>query len=396
LRPKTHENTDPLATSLSPEPRDEYATMIPESPDGPARSNPFAEMATSGLPVQETVVVPPPASADESRIDQARTANLAAAQAQQGTGMLVELPNAPETDKLKRKSPAQWILLAGLISILLVAGAWLWSVVTQDNSEKRLQPTPTPAVAQASPTVAPNVNVAPPEGMVFIPGGEIVIGREDGEPNERPSHKVAVAPFYLAITEVTVAQYADFLAANLDHLSPPSWKGRIPPPGTETLPVTDVSWRDASDYAAWKQRRLPTEEEWEFAARGSSGSVYPWGATWQPGHANSADDEKDKRQLQPVGMFALGKSRFGIFDLSGNAWEWTDSDYQGYEGTELKIPEGYLNLKTIRGGSYTCLPKQVTATYRRGWPATVSDWPDGVEPNYGETGFRTAMDVPKK
>ena len=396
VRPKTHDHTDhlpPLTEVMSaprpglrPELRDDYSTMIPEGPGAPARPNPFAQKQLTS-PSAETRALgatPPPVT----QVEVVKSSN---------TGILVELPATPDTAKLKkRRSASQVVLLVGLIAVLLTGGVWLWSVVTQDNSEKHLQPTPTPVVAQASPTMAPAANVLPPEGMVLIPGGEIVIGREGGEENERPPHKVAIAPFYLEMTEVTVLQYADFLAANLDHLSPLSWKGRIPIPGTESLPVTDVTWRDASDYAAWKQRRLPTEEEWEFAARGPEGRVYPWGETWQPGHANAADDAKDKRRLQPVGSFGIGKSRYGVFDLAGNAWEWTDSDYAGYEGTTLKVPEGYLNLKVIRGGSFSCLPKQITSSYRRGWPATISDWPDEGDADYTQTGFRTAQDVPKR
>ncbi len=391
VRPKTHEHTDhlPPLTEVMPGSRDDYATMIPEGPNASARPNPFAQkqLASPSAETRALDATPPPMASAEA----VKTGNAG------HSGMLVELPNTQETGKLKkRRSASQVVLLVGIITVLLTGGAWLWSVVTQDNSEKSLQPTPTPVVAQASPTMAPAANVLPPEDMVLIPGGDIVIGREDGEENERPSHKVAVAPFYLEMTEVTVLQYADFLAANLDHLSPPSWKGRIPIPGTENLPVTDVNWRDASDYAAWKQRRLPTEEEWEFAARGPEGRIYPWGNDWQPGHANAADDDKDKRRLQPVGSFGIGKSRFGVFDLAGNAWEWTDSDYQGYEGTTLKVLEGYLNLKVIRGGSYSGLPKQITSTYRRGWPATISDWPDESDADYTQTGFRTAQDVPKR
>jgi eukaryotic-like serine/threonine-protein kinase len=384
---KTHEHTDPLPLlSDVAAARDDYATMIPEGPNAPARPNPFAQPALASPSAETRALDVAPLSA--APVEAVKAVN---------TGVLVELPNAPETGRLKPgRSASQIVLLVGLVAILLTGGAWLWSFVTQDNSEKRLQPTPTPVAAAVSPTVAPLANVLPPEGMVLIPGGEIVIGREDGEENERPSHKVAVASFYLDITEVTRLQYAEFLAAELDHLSPPSWKGRIPPAGTEALPVTDVTWRDASDYAAWKQRRLPTEEEWEFAARGPEGRIYPWGNNWQPGHANAADDEKDTRQMQPVGSYGIGKSRYGVFDLAGNAWEWTDSDYVGYEGTTLKVLEGYLNLKVIRGGSYAGLPKQITSTYRRGWPATVSDWPDEGDADYTQTGFRTAQDVPKR
>ena len=97
-----------------------------------------------------------------------------------------------------------------------------------------------------------------------------------------------------------------------------------------------------------------------------------------------------------MGTYLRGQSFYGVLDLIGNAWEWTASNYQGYNGTSVQAPDGYRNLKVIRGCSYGCQAKQATATYRRGWPGTRKDWPEGIDPNYAQTGFRCAQDVPQK
>jgi len=231
--------------------------------------------------------------------------------------------------------------------------------------------------------------------MVYIPGGEFRVGRDDGEESERPAHSVIVAPFFLDQHEVTNEQYAKFIEAT-GYLLPPSWQGKRYPAGDDKLPVTDVSWEDANEYAKWAQKRLPTEEEWELAARGTEGRLYPWGNVWQEDVANIAKDENDKRKLAPVGAYLRGQSFYGVLDLAGNAWEWTASDYRGYQGTTLSVPEGYNNLKVIRGGSYASTPAQATATIRRGWPGTRKDWPEGITPDYAQTGFRCAQDAPQK
>ena len=223
------------------------------------------------------------------------------------------------------------------------------------------------------------------------------MGHDNGEENERPSHLVTVKPFFIDQTEVTNEQYQKFVDAT-GHAAPPIWQGANFPAGEEKLPVTDVTWEDARAYAEWAGKRLPTEEEWEFAARGAEGRLYPWGNELQPNTANVNETKKGK--LMPVGQYPLGASAFGALDMSGNAWEWTGSEYQPYPGGNPPAPpEGYLNLKVLRGGAYESLAKQATATLRRAWPATRNDWPDAtVLPdrkaiNYTLIGFRCVKDV---
>ncbi len=280
------------------------------------------------------------------------------------------------------------ILLAGL-------GWWMLRSDSSPSSTTRLEVTTAVTPEQLATPLPPAPSPAepvPPEGMVYIPGGEFRLGRNEGDEYERPAHLVTVKPFFIDRTEVTNEQYQKFIDGT-GYPAPPSWPGRHFPAGQEQFPVTDVTWEDAMAYAEWAGKRLPTEEEWEFAARGTDGRIYPWGNSPQSGLANIADSKGQKRSFAPVGQYPQGASPFGVFDLSGNVWEWTASDLKPYPGGYL--PElVYPNLKVIRGGSYLSTPQQATATFRRGWPASRRDWtvnPENMD--YSATGFRCAKDI---
>ncbi len=250
----------------------------------------------------------------------------------------------------------------------------------------------TPEQLTTPPPAPSPVEPVPPEGMVYIPGGEFRLGRNEGDEYERPAHLVTVKPFFIDRTEVTNEQYQKFVDET-GYPSPPSWPGRHFPVGKEQFPVTDVTWEDAMAYAEWAGKRLPTEEEWEFAARGTDGRIYPWGNILQAGLANITDSKEQKRSFTPVGQYPQGASPFGVLDLSGNAWEWTASDLKPYPGGSPPVPP-YPNLKVIRGGSYLSKPQKATATFRRGWPASRRDWteiPTNID--YSAVGFRCAKDI---
>lgn len=197
--------------------------------------------------------------------------------------------------------------------------------------------------------------------MVEIPGATFMMGRNDGAPEEGPAHPVSVASFYLDRTEVTNSAYARFVQAT-GHRPPANWSGSQPPAGAENLPVTGVSWADAAAFARWVGKRLPTESEWESAARGVGGRMYPWGMAFEGNRANSA--ELGQQKPIPVGSLPAGASPYGILDLAGNVWEWAADDYAPYPGSTARPLEGGSQLKTIRGGSFGSDASGVTTTVR--------------------------------
>jgi formylglycine-generating enzyme required for sulfatase activity len=201
------------------------------------------------------------------------------------------------------------------------------------------------------------------------------MGRNDGDQYERPAHQVTVKPFFIDSYEVTNEEYAKFIRET-DNLPPPTWTDKTYPAGTARRPVTGVTWDNARAYAAWAGKHLPTDEEWEFAARGAEGRRYPWGNEWRAGLANA---EGAASGMVDVGT-NKGASPFGAFDMVGNAWEWTDSKLIPYPGGSLPIKISD-DIKVIRGGTYSSNRNQATTTYRRGWRASA-------ESDYSNTGFR--------
>jgi serine/threonine-protein kinase len=295
----------------------------------------------------------------------------------------------------KSKAPA--LIGAGVVLLAVIAiGAWfaLRGSKTEEHPAVSTSPSPVAAVSPSPTPSSSYPDIGAPEGMVYVLGGVLRIGRDDGDENERPAHVMTIKPFFIDRTEVTNAQYQKFIDAAA-YAAPPSWQGNHFPEGADNLPVTDVTWEDATAYARWAGRRLPTEEEWEFAARGpDERHIYPWGEDWIADAANVKASDNDSRQLAPVGQFPRGASPFGLVDVIGNAWEWTASDYKAYPGGKVEdSPAGFSNFKSIRGGSFQSLGTKTPATLRRGWPATRNDWPKGRTPEYGQTGFRTAQDV---
>jgi serine/threonine-protein kinase len=312
-------------------------------------------------------------------------------------------PAAPRAEKTSgapaAKSKLPLLIVAGVVVVGLIAVVVALMLKSKDSNagQQTAQTTAPSPVAAASPAATPGSSypdIGAPEGMVYVLGGVLRIGRDDGDENERPAHVLTIRPFFIDRTEVTNAQYQRFIEA-AGYAPPPSWQGSHFPEGSDNLPVTDVTWDDANAYAQWANRRLPTEEEWEFAARGADERyIYPWGEDWVADAANVTANDNDKRQLQPVGQFPKGASPFGLMDMIGNAWEWTANDYKAYPGGKVEdLPAGFSNFKTLRGGSYQSKGSKTTATLRRGWPASRNDWPKGRTPEYTQTGFRTAKDV---
>ncbi len=274
-------------------------------------------------------------------------------------------------------------LLIGLSTLVVIVTLatfiWVWrsksvatgsSDGTQTNKNRNAASTPTPAVSPAL-----------PPGMAYVPAGEFMMGRDEkdgGDEYERPAHKVAVKSFFIDLYEVTCEEYKKCVDEKKCQ-SPQGWVSGNYEAGAARHPVTGVNWDDANAYAKWSGKRLPTEEEWEYAARGGDGRRYPWGNEWKPEFANANGASSG---MADVGSYK-GASPFGAFDMVGNAWEWTASALKPYPGGKLlKVGS---DKKVIRGGSFQTKKETATTTYR---------FPYGArgQSSYATSGFRCAKD----
>ena len=217
--------------------------------------------------------------------------------------------------------------------------------------------------------------VHPPPGMVLVPAGLYPVG--GGGVPRRDSTAVRLDAFFIDSAEVSVADYRRYLdSSRAAGLRQPELVIEIAPPGTQPpldqWPVTGVPWSEATAYCAGRQRggRLPTEDEWEAAARGPRGLRYPWGDRWEPGRANAASL---RDTFAPAGASSLGRSWVGAVDLIGNAWEWTAAAARDARGQAGHI---------IKGGAFDTPPENATASYRAVFPDR-REW-------LGHTGFRCA------
>jgi formylglycine-generating enzyme required for sulfatase activity len=118
----------------------------------------------------------------------------------------------------------------------------------------------------------------------------------------------------------------------------------------DNLPASGVNWFDAKKYCLWRSARLPTEAEWEKAARGPDGLEYPWGNNWDPAITNTGEDSDWEGGIAPVGSYRKNKSVYGIYDLSGNVWEWVNDWYEPYPGSDFKSEAFGKKVRVIRGG----------------------------------------------
>jgi len=191
--------------------------------------------------------------------------------------------------------------------------------------------------------------------MVRVPAGKFLYG-EDKKEVELPEFWIDKAP-------VTNAEYARFVAET-GHEPPEHWKGKTPPKKIADHPVGNVSWHDAGAYATWAGGRLPMEEEWEKAARGTDGREYPWGQ-WAEGRCNSK--EAGIGDTTPVGKYSTqGDSPYGCQDCAGNVWEWTASKWELGSDFGVQLGAG-LELRVLRGGAFFDEVGRVQCAARNGF-----------------------------
>ena len=218
--------------------------------------------------------------------------------------------------------------------------------------------------------------------MICVPAGEFKMGSNDKRfPPENPAHKVFVKDFYINKFEVTNEKYFRF-CTETGYQAPfhmRDQKGM--PSGREKNPVNFVSSVDAAAYCTWAGKRLPSEEEWEKAARGTDGRTYPWGDGWDQNLSNNRTSPVE--DTLPVGSIPRGASPYGLMDMAGNVWEWTSSWYKSYPGSEMPFDDTGKN-KVVRGGAYFYSIDLLRSPYRHPLP------PDDKS-EYG--GFRCAVDA---
>lgn len=193
----------------------------------------------------------------------------------------------------------------------------------------------------------------PPADMIYIPGGDFEMGSEQGENNEYPIHRVYLDDFHIDKYEVKNSQYKEFIRASGNKASA-FWEdeGFNQP----NQPVVGVSWQAAADYCKWAGKRLPSEAEWEKAAKGTEGSLYPWGDEFIYGQANIIVPGDGYRYTAPVGSYHEGASPYGVLDMAGNAAEWCADWYAPdyYTRSPKANPKGPASgeYRIVRGGSW--------------------------------------------
>ena len=260
--------------------------------------------------------------------------------------------------RVRQSKSKSMLVTYGVIAGVVIGAAALAYILSSRGSD---------AAVSALPRVDP--------GMVLIPAGSYTIGTNAEPASARPQHIVRLDAFGIGAREVTVAEYQRYVDAR--GVAVP-WEQKP----DSMLPVTGVTFSEAVNYCAWRHPdggRLPTEEQWEAAARGSSGRRYPWGDAWNPAAANTAGARRNRPA--PVGSFPAGRTPEGVDDLVGNVWEWTSSRFKPYEGNATASSGLYV----IRGGGYNALDQVSNALFRgQAQPATARR-------DLAATGFRCVM-----
>lgn len=229
--------------------------------------------------------------------------------------------------------------------------------------------------------------------MVLVPAGEFAMGSDKGDEDEFPVHRVNLNAFYIDKFEVTNGRFAKFVDA-IQSEPPWGFADKDTPVIYADRPVRWVSWMDAMGYCLWAGKRLPTEAEWEKAARGTDGRIYPWGNDQPtPVHAVYGLKEGGEETISDIGARDKGRSPYGAHDLAGNLYEWVmdwyaEDYYMNFAANLAVNPRGPIEgtVKVQRGGSYINSPYRLRSSFRtKGEPAEQ-------DPNVG---FRCAQDVPK-
>lgn len=222
----------------------------------------------------------------------------------------------------------------------------------------------------------PTTSADEPERMTWIKGETFKMGKAaetatKDELNQTPVNPISVNDFWMGNYEVSNKEYKKFID-EAKYAPPEDWQNGSYAPGTDDLPVVNVTWIDANAYCSWlsgklggRKVRLPSEAEWEYAARGTDERPYPWGKTWAANRTVSGDSQV-KGESVPVTSPSLEKdeSPFRIFAMAGNVSEWTSSDYSMYPGSKAVAEDKFKGNKIVRGGHFKSAKENVTTTFR--------------------------------
>ena len=263
---------------------------------------------------------------------------------------------------MKRDAFFYGVVLA-FVAFLLMIVSLAFEAWRSSESEKRAQSIKTDEVRVEGEVFDLSnlkiVNVADGVPMVLVPEGTFLMGSPpvEGDPDEIPQRTLYLSSYYIDLYEVTQAKYMQFMKATR-RPSPtiPVFAEDLSLIMKPDLPVVGVSWEDAKAYCAWLGKRLPTEAEWEKAARGDRGFKWPWGNIFGAFMVNAAGEEDGYKYTAPPGLFAKGRSSYGLYDAAGNVAEWVldwyDQDY--YQKGPFRDPKGPDTGKhrVYRGGSW--------------------------------------------
>jgi serine/threonine protein kinase len=288
--------------------------------------------------------------------------------------------------------PSRMPLMVAAIAGVMVLGLAIYAGVSLFGRkpaapaviQKPVAPAPVaaPVSAEAAKTIETSTGT-----MILVPAGDFTMGR-DAEPgatdtSDSPAHLVHLPAYYIDRTEVTNGAYRKFCDATHHPYPPaPSWDPSYF--DKSDYPVMNVSWNDATAFAQWAGKRLPTEAEWEQAARGDKDRrLYPWGDSHDLGSANLRGSEDGYQYAAPAGALLFDESPFGVRDMAGNVSEWVQDVYQPYSGAPAPDP----SLRVVRGGNFLSDFDSATVTHRVGIKADTN--PGDATP----IGFRCAADV---
>lgn len=227
-----------------------------------------------------------------------------------------------------------------------------------------------------------------PDDMIQIPAGPFTMGSAEFD-IEGPAHLVDLPAYLIDRYPVTNQAYAAFIA-DTGHEPPADWPAGSVPPDRSDHPVERVSWADARAYALWVGKRLPTEAEWEKAARGIDARRWPWGNTFDEANCIVWDHAMALGVTTvAVDTYPSGASPFGVMHMAGNAEEWVEDELRPYPGSSHRSAAASGGQRVLRGGSWFFTNEYARCAFRRGAPPEFTGWS-----TCGGPGFRCALDVP--